>query len=83
MKLKNPKDYNAGKYKIVASNGVGEPTVASVSVFIYPILPTIVLETEKSIYKPESEATVTCKIKGLHKLISKLCIVHLYYVTAL
>ena len=61
--LKSPKDYNAGKYKIVASNGVGEPTVASVSVFIYPILPTIVLETEKSIYKPESEATITCKIK--------------------
>lgn len=61
--LKSPKDYNAGKYTIIASNGIGAASKSSANVIIYPILPSISLETKKNIYEPKSDAEFTCKVK--------------------
>ena len=62
--VKHPTDLNAGKYTIMSSNGVGAPTHASVNVIIFPLLPTIIMTTEKNIYKPGETATILCKVKG-------------------
>ena len=63
--IKNPTNFNAGKYTITASNGIGNPSSASTNIIIYPILPTITLTSEKSIVEPDSEAILTCKVEGI------------------
>ena len=64
MVIKNPSDFLSGKYEVFADNGIGQPTSAQTLVTVYPIFPQITLSTEKNIFKPNSDAQVSCKIRG-------------------
>ena len=66
--LKNPSDLLSGEYELMADNGIGKPTVARTVVTVYPIFPMITLSVEKSIFKPGTEAKISCKVKGRKKV---------------
>ena len=62
--IKNPSDFESGKYELLADNGIGAPASAETDVIIYPIFPKIALLTEKRSFSPNSEAEISCKITG-------------------
>ena len=62
--IKNPSDFDSGKYELLADNGIGAPVSAETEVIIYPIFPKITLLTEKRSFSPNSEAEISCKITG-------------------
>ena len=66
--LKNPSDLLSGEYELMADNGIGKPTVARTVVTVYPIFPIITLSVEKSIFKPGTEAKISCKVRGKKKV---------------
>jgi len=62
--ITNVGDHNRGMYTVTANNGIGEAPSADIEVVIYPILPSIQLVSDKNIFKPKSDVTIECKIKG-------------------
>ena len=67
--ISNIGDHNGGLYSVEASNGVGEGSVVDITVIIYPILPSIKLVVDKSVYKPGSDISIECQIQGRYILL--------------
>jgi len=57
-------DYSAGIYTVTAYNKIGDPVVDSLRVIVYPIIPTMSLSVDKTIYKPGSDIVLLCAVKG-------------------
>ena len=66
--IKNPSDFDAGKYELLADNGIGAPASVETEVIVYPIFPKISLLAEKRSFSPDSEAQISCKITGCRTL---------------
>ena len=62
--ITNIGDHNGGVYSVEASNGVGEGSMVDITVIIYPILPSIKLVVDKTVYKPGSDISIECNIQG-------------------
>lgn len=57
-------DHHGGNYTVTADNGVGEAVTKEINVIIYPVQPSIRLIIEKTIFEPNSEVEIVCRVKG-------------------
>lgn len=64
LRFKDVSDLDAGSFTVIAENGIGKPDSKTVEVVVYPMRPSAKIKLEKSIFKPESDFSIPCDVKG-------------------
>ncbi|TRY63672.1 hypothetical protein TCAL_00430, partial [Tigriopus californicus] len=64
LTIKQIGELDAGLYTITADNGIGSAATQVVEVVVYPLYPKVAIKMDKSIFKPETQVTIPCTIRG-------------------